>query len=264
MPLDPVQHDLGKDDVVPPGPRNLGKGEHHVAHRRDADVEHLSPVHIELGAQHIQLGEYGLGPVNRKAGDLHGQACAVLGRPRDHQHVRSAIVADQQRGHQQTGQRRTRPVGEVRQRRSRKPQRRNGFAADELLQVDRGVVRRQRDSMHRSPPARLGQPDVERCLQIHLLEDRELAPHHRVIFCRAVQEIGNQDDDFVTPVAVLIGLNPLDKRPEGGGEFTRLRIGCARHEGTGDDQSVDDMPAAYRPVASIASRIPMRGAVEAQ
>jgi hypothetical protein len=104
------------------------------AHRRQRHVEQVPAVHVELGAELVQLGEQSLGLLDIQARDLNRQAGIMLVRALDHHDVAAALVGDQQHSQAQTGQRGSWPVGQVGQRRRGQPHRRQALADDQLLE----------------------------------------------------------------------------------------------------------------------------------
>src|SRR3954453_4317228 len=86
------------------------------------------------------------------------------------------------------------------------------------------------DPVHGHRPSRVGRPRVERGLQIHVLEYGQRPRDHRPRLAVCSQEVADQSDDLVAVARLQpIGVHPLQKRAERGGERPRLLLGRTRH-----------------------------------
>jgi hypothetical protein len=108
----------------------------------------VAAVHVELGAQLVQLGEQALGQVDRQAGDLDLEGLVMLVGSLDHHDVPAVLVSHQQQGQAQAPEGRPWPVRQVGQRGRREPQRRQPLPRGQLLQRHTPVMRRQGNAAH--------------------------------------------------------------------------------------------------------------------
>ena len=225
MAFHPGQHVVRQHDVTPTGGRHWCKGQHHAAHRRDGDVQHLPAVDVERRPQRVEFAVHRLRDFYGHAGDLDAKTLFVLRRAGDQQHVPTPVVGHQQHGQRQAGQGRVRTIRQIGQRRRGQPQRRQSVTGHQLLQVGGHVVRGHGEAVHRHLPAGGSRPGVDGRLQVDLLERRQRTTDHRGGGAVRAEEVGDEPHDLVGAVG-RTAVHPLQKRPELRGEGLRLRLRC--------------------------------------
>ena len=213
VPLHPPQRLLGEHDVLARSDRQHREGDRHAA-VADRRLEHLSAVDVEPVPQLGQLAQHLLGGRRREPGDLDGEhRLQVPLRTADQHDVPSAGVLDEQDGATQAGRRPVRPGREVDQVGRREPDRTEALAVHQVLQRRRLVVWRDRHAVHGHGAVLGGSPDVERDLQVDVLEDRELDAEHRLLDPVA-EVVLHESHDRVAPALVVL-VDPLEEGPVG-------------------------------------------------
>jgi hypothetical protein len=112
------------------------------------------------------------------------------------------------------------------------------LSGDELLQVHRGVMRRNREAVDCDFPAGLLRPGVQRGLQVHVLEHRQRSRHHGLLGRALAEVVAEETDDLVALPGARLGVHPFKERAERGRELAGLGIGGAGHSHWNDIQTV--------------------------